>query len=142
VALIIQAIFFGDGGITAIGANCFNMAVVLPFFGYWVYRLISGNAPLSSQRHAWGAALGAYLALNVAAFLTAVEFGIQPMFFHTADGTPLYAPYGLAQAIPVMMLGHLTIAGLAEGLITGLVVAYLQRAGRSLLELRPGAKEA
>ena len=31
VVLIIQAIVFGDGGITAIGANCFNMAVVMPF---------------------------------------------------------------------------------------------------------------
>ncbi len=31
IALIIQAVFFGDGGILAIGANCFNMAVVLPY---------------------------------------------------------------------------------------------------------------
>ncbi|MFH1485166.1 MAG: energy-coupling factor ABC transporter permease, partial [Chloroflexota bacterium] len=35
VALVIQAIFFGDGGITTIGANCFNIAVVLPMVGYY-----------------------------------------------------------------------------------------------------------
>jgi len=35
---------FGDGGITAIGANCFNMAFVMPFTGYAVYRVISGNS--------------------------------------------------------------------------------------------------
>jgi len=36
VALVIQALLFGDGGITAIGANCFNMAFVLPFAGYYI----------------------------------------------------------------------------------------------------------
>ena len=44
VVLIIQAIVFGDGGITAIGANCFNMAVVIPFVSYWVFRLINGKS--------------------------------------------------------------------------------------------------
>src|SRR4030043_516469 len=43
VSLIIQAIVFGDGGITAIGANCFNMAVVMPFVSYWIFRLIKGR---------------------------------------------------------------------------------------------------
>jgi cobalt/nickel transport system permease protein len=34
-ALIIQALFFGDGGILAIFTNCLNMAIILPFVGYW-----------------------------------------------------------------------------------------------------------
>src|SRR3954467_2172010 len=38
IALIIQAFFFGDGGILAIGANCFNMAVVIPYLSYYTYR--------------------------------------------------------------------------------------------------------
>ncbi|MEI6291142.1 MAG: energy-coupling factor ABC transporter permease, partial [Chloroflexota bacterium] len=38
IALIIQAFFFGDGGVLAIGANCFNMAVVIPYVSYAVYR--------------------------------------------------------------------------------------------------------
>ena len=41
IALVIQALVFGDGGITAIGANVFNMAVVMPFVGYYLYRLIA-----------------------------------------------------------------------------------------------------
>ena len=45
LALIVQALLFGDGGITAIGANCFNMAVVCPFVGWWIYRLIAGSSP-------------------------------------------------------------------------------------------------
>ena len=44
VALIIQAFLFGDGGITAIGANCFNMAVVMPFVTVLVFKLVRGKA--------------------------------------------------------------------------------------------------
>src|SRR5512136_3102468 len=38
VALVLQALMFGDGGITAIAANCFNMGVAMPFLGYYVYK--------------------------------------------------------------------------------------------------------
>ena len=138
VALVIQALLFGDGGITAIGAHSFNMAVVLPIVGYYIYRLVSGNAPTTSRRHVVGAAIGAYFGLNVAAFLTALELGMQPLFFHAADGTPLYAPYGLEIALPVMMVSHLLVAGVLEGLVTGLAVAYLQKAHQPLLALRAG----
>ena len=43
VALLIQCLVFGDGGVTAFGANCFNMATVIPFTGYFIYKLIAGN---------------------------------------------------------------------------------------------------
>src|SRR3954468_13853172 len=39
VALLVQAIFFGDGGISAYGANCFNMAVAGSLVACSVYRL-------------------------------------------------------------------------------------------------------
>src|SRR3954451_20970368 len=45
VALLIQAMFFGDGGVLAFGANAFNMAFVMPFVGYGVYKLIAGRSP-------------------------------------------------------------------------------------------------
>jgi len=136
VALLIQAIFFGDGGILAFGANAFNMAVVLPFVGFYVYRAISGNAPIKSSRHWIGAAVGGYVGINAAALVAAIEFGLQPALFHAADGTPLYCPYGLSAAIPAMMFAHLTVAGFAEAVVTGGVVAFLQRAMPSLMEER------
>jgi cobalt/nickel transport system permease protein len=70
----------------------------------------------------------------VAAFVAAVEFGIQPALFKAADGTPLYAPYPLAVAIPAMLIPHLLVASVVEGVLTVLVVAYLQRANPRLLE--------
>jgi len=41
---------FGDGGITAIAANCFNMGVVMPFVAYYAYKLISGNSEITSSK--------------------------------------------------------------------------------------------
>ena len=79
------------------------------------------------------AAIAGYTAINLGALLAAIEFGIQPRFFHDAAGTPLYAPYPLHIAIPAMMIGHLTIAGLAEMVVTGGIVAWLQRSESQLL---------
>ncbi|MHB8120389.1 MAG: energy-coupling factor ABC transporter permease [Methanothrix sp.] len=50
VAPVLQALMFGDGGITAIAANCFNMGVVMPFVGYYAYKLISGGTEITSSR--------------------------------------------------------------------------------------------
>ena len=134
VALAIQAVFFGDGGITAYGANCFNMAVVGSLTAWAVYRAVAGRAALTSRRRVVAAALGGYLAINVSALCAAVEFGVQPGLFHDASGAPLYAPYPLAVAVPAMLIGHLTFAGLAELVLSGGLVAYLQRADPALLQ--------
>jgi cobalt/nickel transport system permease protein len=135
IALLIQALFFGDGGVLAFSANAFNMAVVLPFVSYGIYRLLTRNAALTSSRRIWAGAVGAYVGLNAAALVAAIEFGIQPDLFHKADGTPLYAPFHLSQTIPAMMLAHLLIAGVVEGVLTAGVVAYLQRANVPLLRI-------
>lgn len=128
VALLFQALLFGDGGVLALGANVVNMAVLMPFAGLAVYRLVAGRAPLTSRRRTVAAGLAGYVGINVAALATAVEFGLQPVFFHSADGAPLYSPYTLAQTLPAMALPHLTIAGAAEALLTAGVVAYLAHA--------------
>ena len=135
VALLIQALFFGDGGVLAFGANAFNMAFVTPFVGYGVYRLLTTNTSLTSSRRALSAGIAAYVGLNVGALVTAVEFGLQPTLFHAADGTPLYAPFDLSQTIPAMAFAHLTIAGFVEFALTVGVVAYLQRANLPLLRI-------
>ncbi len=139
-ALAIQAFFFGDGGITALGANCFNMAVVGSLSAFAVYRLLAGRAPLASPRRMVAAGLAGYISINAAALVTAVEFGIQPMLFVDASGAPLYCPYPLSVAVPAMMIGHLTVAGIAELILTGGVVAFLQRTDVSLLAATAGRR--
>ncbi len=129
IAITIQALLFGDGGITTLGANCFNMAIVGSLVAWAVYRLLAGEG----RRNVLAAATAGYLAINASALLTAIEFGIQPMLFHDASGTPLYAPYPLHVAIPAMMIGHLTIAGFAEAALSAGMIAYLQSTKSSLL---------
>ena len=139
VALVIQALFFGDGGVLALGVNALNMAFVMPFVGYGVYRLLTQNTSLTSRRRALAAGIGGYVGLNAAALCAAIELGLQPVFFHSANGTPLYAPFHLAQTIPAMALAHLTVAGTAELVLTVGIVAYLQRANLPLLRINhPG----
>ena len=140
IALLIQALFFGDGGVTTLGANCFNMAIVGSLVAYLVYRLLAGRAAITAPRRVVAAALAGYVAINASAFCAALELGIQPLLFRDSSGAPLYAPYPLSIAVPAMMIGHLSFAGLAELVLSGGVVAYFQRANPSLLKLTaPGA---
>ncbi|MDR3566250.1 MAG: cobalt transporter CbiM [Negativicutes bacterium] len=133
VALLIQALLFGDGGILAFGANAFNMAFLLPFSGYYVYQLTARNAAVGSMRQILAAGFAGYVGLNLAALATAIEFGIQPLLFVATDGTPLYCPYGLEVAVPAMMLAHLTVAGVVEGLVTAMALKFIARTSPEIL---------
>ncbi|MHB1654339.1 MAG: cobalt transporter CbiM [Desulfitobacteriaceae bacterium] len=135
IALTIQAIFFGDGGILALGANIFNMGIVLPFVSYFLYQIIAGRSNVLSKRRWIAAAVAGYVGLTAAALCAGIEFGVQPLLFHTANGTPLYSPYGLNVAVPAMLFAHLTVAGPVEGIVSALVVRYLQRSNAELLQL-------
>ena len=141
VALLFQALLFGDGGVLAYGVNVVNMAIILPFVGYAVYRVVAGGSMLTSRRRVAAAFLGGYVGINAAALATAIELGVQPDLFHTAAGVPLYSPYHLSQTIPTMMLAHLLVAGVVEGILTAGTVAYLQRANLPLLQINhPGVR--
>jgi cobalt/nickel transport system permease protein len=132
VALVLQALMFGDGGITAIAANCFNMGVVMPFLGYYIYKLLSGNTEITSSRRVIAAAIAGYLALTIAAGFTGVEFGLQPILNHDANGLPLYMPYPLSVTVPAMVLEHGLGFSILEAMITGLIFAYIQRTDTTL----------
>jgi cobalt/nickel transport system permease protein len=133
-ALGIQALFFGDGGLLTFGANCFNMAIVMPLVGYFIYKVISSNSDALSPRRTIGAVIGSYIGIVAAAVCAGIELGLQPLLFHTASGTPLYAPYGLSVAVPSMVFAHMVVAGPVEAVVTGGVVVYLQRTHSSLIK--------
>jgi cobalt/nickel transport system permease protein len=126
VVLIIQALIFGDGGITAIGANCFNIAVVMPFTAYWVFKLVRGNTA-KPKRLAAAAFMSGYIGLTVSAIVVAIQLGIQPLIAQSPDGQPLYAPYPLSIALPVMALEHLLLFSIVEGVVTLLLFKYFMK---------------
>lgn len=126
IALVIQALFFGDGGVLALGANIFNIGIMMPLSGFFIYRMFASKTSNSNQKIILAGCAG-YIAINIAALLTAIELGMQPIFYRDLNGQPLYFPYGLNISIPVMMLGHLLVAGIAEAIVTAFLIGWLMR---------------
>jgi cobalt/nickel transport system permease protein len=132
IALLIQAFVFGDGGILAFGANSFNLAFVLPFSGYYIYNFIK-NRLRSEKADIVAAFIAAYCALNIAALLTALQFGIQPYLFKDAAGLPIYCPYPISIAVPAMVIPHLLAAGFVEAIATVGVYSFIKRVSPGMI---------
>jgi cobalt/nickel transport system permease protein len=133
VALLIQALLFGDGGITALGANCFNMAFVMPFVAFYVYSVISGKTEITSKRRILAAGVAGYLALTAGSLATGVELGLQPMLEHAADGAPLFMPYGLSVTVPAMLIQSLLFFSFVEAIVTALAFSYIARSDPTII---------
>ena len=132
VALLIQAVLFGDGGILSFGANCFNMAFILPYVGYYLYKLFTRKSEKKST-NLISAFIASYVAINIAALFAAIEFGIQPILFKDASGNALYCPYTLSVSIPAMMMEHLVLFGFVEAIFTTGVLSYLYQTKPNLV---------
>ena len=134
VALIVQALVFGDGGITAIGANCINMAFIIPFVAWYVFKMIA-NKNASLTRMSVAAFIAGYVSLNAAAMAAGIEFGIQPLIAVGTDGNPLYAPYPLSVALPAMALQHVFVFGFIEAFVTLFIFRYFMNHNKDFIEV-------
>ena len=76
LVLILQGIFFGDGGITAMGANIINMGVIGGFVGFYSYRSINN---LFHNRF-WAAFIAGWVSLFIPAIVCAVELAVAGTF--------------------------------------------------------------
>jgi cobalt/nickel transport system permease protein len=130
VALLLQAVIFGDGGILAFGANCFNMAFVLPYLGFFIYNFLLKRV---TKNKSIAAAIGSYIGINAAAFCASIEFGLQPLLFTDSAGNALYCPYDLSVSIPAMMIPHLAVAGVVEAVFTVAVFAFVRKTSPDLV---------
>lgn len=110
--LIVQALVFADGGITALGANIMNMAVIGPFIGWWVYSLATRVRDTRVGR-AVGSFAGAWLAAVASAMSAALMVWVSGR-----------APFGLVMG---SMAGWHAVIGVGEGLITAGLVAFVFR---------------
>jgi len=132
IALAIQALFFGDGGILAFGVNCFNMAFIMPFSAHYIFKFMKKIFPNKKGEYL-GTLLGGYISVNIAALFAAIEFGVQPLLFKDALGFPLYSPYGLSVSIPAMTIPHLLVVGILEGIITLGAYNYVKKASPDII---------
>ena len=122
VVLLIQALMFGDGGLTALGLNALNMAVIAPLTGWGVYTLLKTMTDKGGSRNrvASGFVVGAaaWASVFVAAAACAAELAVS---YAVSSGA-----YGIAAAVSVpAMLGMHAVIGVGEGIITAGVLAYL-----------------
>jgi cobalt/nickel transport system permease protein len=69
-----------------------------------------------------------WIAVNASALVLAVVLGVQPALAHTADGKPLFFPFGLSVTIPALMIPHALI-GVGEGLLTVAVCGLFAKIG-------------
>lgn len=130
VILTIQCLFFADGGLLALGANCWNMAFYGCFVGYYLLwkPLIQSNLFASLGAKAAGririllaSVLGCVITLQLGAFSVVLETTLSGV-------TEL--PFGLFAGM--MQPIHLAI-GLVEGLITSAVLLFVYEARPELL---------
>jgi cobalt/nickel transport system permease protein len=110
VVLTVQALLFADGGLSALGINILNMAVVTAVVGWLVFRL--GVRFVKSAE-------GAAVLAGVAAFVSVPASAMAFVAEYALGGT---APVSLS-AVAAAMGGVHVLIGIGEGIITGLVVA-------------------
>jgi len=119
--LVIQALFFSDGGLLALGCNIFNLGFFPAFVAYpLIFRAVVGDRPTRGRIFA-GSLAGCVMGLEMGAFgvvLETVASGITELPFSTF----------VAFMLPI----HLAI-GLVEGIVTGLVVNFVHEANPQIL---------
>jgi cobalt/nickel transport system permease protein len=110
VVLVVQGMFFADGGLSAIGLNIVNMGFVGALGGYALYRVFLKVVPANHRGVTVAAGIAAFLSVPLAALGFVVQFAV--------GGT---ADIGMT-ALLTAMLGTHVLIGIGEGVMTGLIV--------------------
>ena len=127
--LIVQALFFADGGLLALGCNIFNLGFVPAFVGYPLYRWVAGREP-APRRATAAAMVTAIVSLQLGALAVVVE-----TFVSGISALPL-----LTFALFMLPI-HLAI-GIVEGGVTAAIIAFVRNARPSLLEATAARAQA
>lgn len=115
LVLLVQAVFFGAGGITVLGVNALAIGLLGPLAGWLVFAAVRR---LSDRAAAF---LAAYVATAVSSGAVALVLGLQ----HRLD--PGYFPMPLAVTGAALLLPSLTVTGVLEGLYTVFALAVLRK---------------
>jgi cobalt/nickel transport system permease protein len=127
IILVLQALLFGDGGLTTLGANVLNMGVIGVFVPCLVFLAMNKVLKIKASVSLYGTIfISAFLGDLLAAISAGTELGLsQPNF-----------PYGLSVAVPAMTINH-SIIGVAEGIVTVILIATLLKLRPDVLEKSP-----
>ncbi|HHW29382.1 MAG TPA: energy-coupling factor ABC transporter permease [Syntrophomonadaceae bacterium] len=123
--LALQAFIFLDGGITVLGANILNMAVIGVLSGYGVYLLFRNLWPNRT-----GVLVGTFVGSWVSVVMAAIACSLELSFSGMG---------ALSIVLPAMLTWHVII-GLLEAVITTVVVAYLTQVRPDLVHQAAGSR--
>jgi cobalt/nickel transport system permease protein len=125
--LVVQALFFADGGLLALGCNMFNLGIFPAFIAYpLVYKKIAGSTP-STARISFA---------SIAAAVIGLQLGSLGVVVETVSSGIASLPFSSFAAI--MQPIHLAI-GIVEGLVTASVISFIFKAKPEIVR---GAMEA
>jgi cobalt/nickel transport system permease protein len=119
LVLLLQALLFGEGGITSLALNALAMGLVGGSIAVLSVKLLPRWPDFALFLAGW-------LAINSAAFIFALVLGAQPLLAQDDHGAPLFFPFSWRITLPALMLSHLFI-GIGEGLLTFLVYRLARR---------------
>jgi cobalt/nickel transport system permease protein len=127
IILILQALLFGDGGLTALGANIFNMGIIGIVVPCIIFVVMNKALKIKSTTALFTTIFIAAFCSDLAAAVSAgIELGLsQPIF-----------QYGLNVAVPAMAINH-SIIGVAEGVVTVILIGTLLKLRPDVLERSP-----
>lgn len=115
----VQCLGFADGGLTALGTNIFNMAIVGTFFGYGSFKLLRSMVLKDDRQMPLAAGIAGWFSIVFAAGFCAAELAV-------SGTTPLRI------ALPAMLSVHMLI-GIGEGIITAAVVGLVYKYRRDAI---------
>ncbi len=118
LVLLIQALLFGDGGITTFAANSLSMAFFGSFTGYYLYKFL--------KHYRFAPFIAGWSGLVTSSILTAFLLGIQPIFWNN-HGKPLYFPFDLATTFTAIVGSHILFFGVVEGIFTAMAFSFLKK---------------
>jgi cobalt/nickel transport system permease protein len=110
VVVVVQALVFADGGLTALGYNVLNMAVVTTFGGWAVFRLARRLLPATRT----AVTIATFVAAFASVLLSSAAFSLEWLF-----GASVPIPF---DTVFTAMVGVHALIGVGEGVISALVV--------------------
>ncbi len=117
LVLLIQALIFGDGGMTTFAANALAMGFTASFCAHFLFTKFQ-NKPYAPFLCGW-------VGIVASSLVVALLLGIQPLIAVSANGEPLYFPFGLKLALPAVVGSHILFFGIVEGVFTALAYRYI-----------------
>lgn len=116
LVLLVQALFFGAGGVTVLGVNALAMGLLGPLAGWVAWRLLRRR----SERV--GLFVAGWLSTQVSTLAVVGALALQ----HQLD--PQFFPVAPAVTLVAMLLPSLAVAGVVEGLYTVFALSLVRKA--------------